>query len=219
MLTKLRKLATVTEHKSAELKAGRGPAVRRRRGPRRTAAGSTRRRRQALVQAVGQDLRSLAAAADQLSHDFRGRDHHRGGGEALLRRPGRGQVVRRSPTPRSSDAARPRSRSCAGRWRPGCTATCSSPRRSPARPAVWPATARRPRTSARPTSPARSACRRGSSRTCGPSPAAGPSHGLARAIRAVAQADADIKGAASDASYTLERLVLTITGLRETRPP
>jgi DNA polymerase-3 subunit delta len=39
--------------------------------------------------------------------------------------------------------------------------------------------------------------------------------GLAHAIRAVAQADADIKGAASDASYTLERLVLTHTGLRE----
>ena len=37
---------------------------------------------------------------------------------------------------------------------------------------------------------------------------------LARAIRAVAQADADIKGAAGDASYTLERLVLTISGLR-----
>ncbi|MFT4262493.1 MAG: DNA polymerase III subunit delta [Nocardioides sp.] len=37
---------------------------------------------------------------------------------------------------------------------------------------------------------------------------------LGDAIRAVAQADADIKGAASDASYTLERLVLTITGLR-----
>ena len=32
---------------------------------------------------------------------------------------------------------------------------------------------------------------------------------------AVAQADADIKGAASDACYTLERLVLTIAGLRE----
>ena len=41
-------------------------------------------------------------------------------------------------------------------------------------------------------------------------------HGLARAIRAVAQADADIKGAASDASYTLERLVLTIVALRAT---
>ena len=38
--------------------------------------------------------------------------------------------------------------------------------------------------------------------------------GIARAIRAIAQADADIKGAASDASYTLERLVLTVTALR-----
>ncbi|MEZ5193785.1 MAG: hypothetical protein R2734_15660 [Nocardioides sp.] len=37
------------------------------------------------------------------------------------------------------------------------------------------------------------------------------------AIRAVARADADIKGAASDAPYTLERLVLTIAGLREPR--
>ena len=40
---------------------------------------------------------------------------------------------------------------------------------------------------------------------------------IARAIRAVAEADADIKGAASDASYTLERLVLTVTGLRDAR--
>ena len=38
--------------------------------------------------------------------------------------------------------------------------------------------------------------------------------GLGAAIRAVAQADADLKGAASDPEYTLERLVLTITGLR-----
>ncbi len=38
--------------------------------------------------------------------------------------------------------------------------------------------------------------------------------GIARAIRAIAQADADIKGAAGDASYTLERLVLTVTALR-----
>ncbi len=38
--------------------------------------------------------------------------------------------------------------------------------------------------------------------------------GLARAIRAVAQADADVKGAASDASYSLERMVLTVTGAR-----
>ncbi|WP_104105824.1 DNA polymerase III subunit delta [Nocardioides sp. 616] len=38
--------------------------------------------------------------------------------------------------------------------------------------------------------------------------------GIAGALRAVAQADADIKGAAHDASYTLERLVLTLVGLR-----
>ena len=39
--------------------------------------------------------------------------------------------------------------------------------------------------------------------------------GISRVIRAIARADADIKGAASDASYTLERLVLTVTGLRD----
>ena len=41
--------------------------------------------------------------------------------------------------------------------------------------------------------------------------------GLARAIRAVAQADADVKGAASDPSYALERMVLTVTGARPGR--
>ncbi len=41
--------------------------------------------------------------------------------------------------------------------------------------------------------------------------------GIAHAIIAIAAADADVKGAASDAAYTLERLVLTVTGLREPR--
>jgi DNA polymerase-3 subunit delta len=41
--------------------------------------------------------------------------------------------------------------------------------------------------------------------------------GIAAAVRAVAVADADIKGQAHDASYTLERLVLTVAGLRESR--
>ena len=40
---------------------------------------------------------------------------------------------------------------------------------------------------------------------------------LAAAVRAVAVADADIKGQAHDASYTLERLVLTVAGLRDGR--
>jgi DNA polymerase-3 subunit delta len=38
--------------------------------------------------------------------------------------------------------------------------------------------------------------------------------GLAAAIVAVAQADADVKGAASDASYSLERMVLAVTSAR-----
>ena len=36
--------------------------------------------------------------------------------------------------------------------------------------------------------------------------------GLARALKAVAVADADIKGAADDASFALERMVLTVSG-------
>jgi DNA polymerase-3 subunit delta len=36
-------------------------------------------------------------------------------------------------------------------------------------------------------------------------------------VRAVAVADADIKGQAHDASYTLERLVLTVAALRDSR--
>jgi DNA polymerase-3 subunit delta len=40
---------------------------------------------------------------------------------------------------------------------------------------------------------------------------------IGAAIVAVARADADVKGAASDASYTLERLVLTIADLRDGR--
>ena len=41
--------------------------------------------------------------------------------------------------------------------------------------------------------------------------------GIAHAIMAIARADADIKGAATDPAYTLERLVLTIAALREQR--
>ena len=41
--------------------------------------------------------------------------------------------------------------------------------------------------------------------------------GLARAITAVAQADADVKGAASDAAYALERMVLRVATARIAR--
>jgi DNA polymerase III subunit delta len=41
--------------------------------------------------------------------------------------------------------------------------------------------------------------------------------GLAQAIVAVARADAQVKGAAGDAAYSLERMVLTVTGARTGR--
>lgn len=41
--------------------------------------------------------------------------------------------------------------------------------------------------------------------------------GIGEAIRAIARADADIKGAAHDAAYTLEKLVLTVADLRDQR--
>jgi DNA polymerase-3 subunit delta len=41
--------------------------------------------------------------------------------------------------------------------------------------------------------------------------------GLVRAIQAVAQADAEVKGAASDASYALERLVISVSEARAAR--
>lgn len=41
--------------------------------------------------------------------------------------------------------------------------------------------------------------------------------GLVRAIHAVARADADVKGAASDASYALERMVISVTEARSPR--
>src|SRR4051794_23838882 len=70
-LTKLRKIATVTESKSGELRPSEYPSF--------VAAevrghGATIDPDAAdfLVQAVGQDLRSLAAAADQLTSDFTG---------------------------------------------------------------------------------------------------------------------------------------------------
>lgn len=41
--------------------------------------------------------------------------------------------------------------------------------------------------------------------------------GVAAAISAVAQADADVKGAASDPAYALERMVLRVAGARSGR--
>ena len=190
------------------LRDGRGPLARRpdRQGGRRGPG-----------EAVGQDLRSLAAAADQLSHDADGAARHRGGGEALLRRPGRGEVVRdrRRRLPRTQPGGARGAALGAGDRR-AVDLRHLRVRRFGARPGPLPSAAKNVREA-------------DLAREVGVPPwklkdikaqAHGwTDHGLARAIRAVAQADADIKGAASDASYTLERLVLTITGLRAAQVP
>ena len=73
LLNKLRKLPDVSEHRSQSVKGQRAlaqfaQAEARHQGGRLEPDAAT-----ALVDAVGPDLRALAAAADQLSHDFPGR--------------------------------------------------------------------------------------------------------------------------------------------------
>ena len=74
VLTKLRKLPAVTEVEVERAQGVGDPGVRRPPRSAATAPRSTRRPPTCLVQAVGQDLRSLAAAADQLANDFPRRD-------------------------------------------------------------------------------------------------------------------------------------------------
>jgi DNA polymerase-3 subunit delta len=213
-LTKLRKLGPVAESKSGELRPSEFPAF--------VAAevrshGSTIDPDAAdfLVQAVGQDLRSLAAAADQLTSDFTGgplsvekvKQYFGGRAEA------KSFAV--------ADAAFWGRRTAALeelRWAlDGGTAPVL----------VTSAFAGGARGVARYKAAPRGMREADLAREVGVPPwklrtirdqSRGWSEGgIARAIRAIAQADADIKGAASDASYTLERLVLTITGLHEQR--
>ena len=115
-LTRLRKLSTVTESKSGELRASEYPgfvaAEMRSHGARIDQDAAD-----ALVQAVGQDLRSLAAAADQLANDFPGsRSPPSGSASTSAAGP---RPSRSRPTRPSGAGARWRSRSCAGRWTAG----------------------------------------------------------------------------------------------------
>ncbi len=214
VLTKLRKLATVTESKSGELKASEFPAfvaseVR--------VHGSTIEQEAALflVQAVGHDLRSLSAAAHQLTNDFPGqpltvdRVKQYFGGRAEAK------------SFAVADAAFSGRRTAALeelRWAlDGGTPAVL----------VTSAFAGSARGLARYKGAMRGMREADLAREVGVPPwklrsirdqSRGWSDaGLARVIRSVAKADADIKGAASDASYTLERLVLTVTALRDQR--
>ncbi|WP_244962953.1 DNA polymerase III subunit delta [Nocardioides dongkuii] len=212
VLTKLRKLPTVTDSRSGELKVSELPAF---------VAGEVRSHGSSidraaadfLVQSVGQDLRSLSAAAHQLTHDFPG--------EALdtekVKRYFGGRAEAKSFA--VADAAFSGRRQAALeelRWAlDGGTAPVL----------VTSAFAAGARGLARFRSAPSRMRDNDLAREVGVPPwklrtirdqARGwTDTGIARAIRAVAQADADVKGAATDASYTLERLVLTVTGLRD----
>jgi DNA polymerase III subunit delta len=211
VLNKLRKLALVTEVKSEELKASELPGfvsheVRSHGG--RIAPEATA----VLIEAVGHDLRSLAAAAHQLVNDFPGAAID----ESQVKQYFGGRAEAKSFA--VADAAFAGRRQVALeelRWAldggtPGVlvTSAFAGSARGLARLSGAPRGAR-DADLAREVGVPPWKLRSLRDQLRGWSP-----DGLAAAIQAVAQADADIKGAASDASYTLERLVLTVSGLR-----
>jgi DNA polymerase III subunit delta len=211
-LTKLRKLAAVIEVRSEELRGSDYPGFVAEE-VRHHGATIDKDAAAFLVAAVGQDLRSLAAAADQLTNDFPD--------EALsvdkVRKYFGGRAEAKSFA--VADAAfwgRRRVALEELRWAiDGGTAPVL----------VTSAFAGSARGLARYKSAPRGMREADLAREVGVPPwklrtirdqsRGWSDRAIAQAIRVVAQADADIKGAASDASYTLERMVLTITGLRD----
>lgn len=211
VLTKLRKLALVTEVKSEELKASELPGfitaeVRRFGGRIEQAATTT------LLEAVGHDLRSLSAAAHQLVNDFPDGSVS----EAHVKQYFGGRAEAKSFAVADAAFAGRRQQAMEElRWAlDGGTPSVL----------VTSAFAGSARGLARLSGAPRGARDGDLAREVGVPPwklrslreqlRGWTPEGLAGAIRAVAQADADIKGAASDPAYTLERLVLTITDLR-----
>jgi len=214
VLAKLRKLAGVTEIKSAELKpsefAGFAATEARSHG-----ATLDHEAADLLVQAVGHDLRSLAAAAHQLANDFPG--------EPLtvekVKRYFGGRAEAKSFA--VADAAFWGRREVALeelRWAvEGGTAPVL----------VTSAFAGGARGIARYKAAPRGQREVDLAREVGVPPwklrtirdqsRQWSDGGIAHAIMAIAAADADIKGAASDPAYTLERLVLTVASLRSPR--
>ncbi len=212
VLAKLRKLATVTEARSEELRPSDYPGFVAEE-VRHHHASIDKDAATFLVSAVGQDLRSLAAAADQLANDFpeevltvdKVRKYFGGRAEA------KSFAV--------ADAAfwgRRRVALEELRWAiDGGTAPVL----------VTSAFAGTARGLARYKAAPRAMREADLAREVGVPPwklrtirdqsRGWSDRAIAQAIRVVAQADADVKGAASDASYTLERMVLTVTGLRE----
>lgn len=211
LLNKLRKVTSVTEAKSATLRPSEfsrfvSTEVRAHGG--RIAEDAA----DLLVQAVGQDLRALAGAAHQLVSDFPGEPLT----ESTVRTYFGGRAEVKSFA--IADAAMS-----------GHTSTALEELRwaldnGTAAVLVTGAFAGGLRGLARFTSAPRGMREADLAREAGVPPwklrmireqARGwDDRGLATAIVAVAQADADVKGAASDAAYSLERMVLAVTSAR-----
>ena len=211
LLNRLRKLPTVTEVRSATLK----PSESSRFVEAEVRAHGGRISEEAvnlLVQAVGQDLRALSAAAHQLVSDFPGEPLT----EPTVRKYFGGRAEVKSFA--IADAA------LAGRMSTALEELRWALDNGTAPILVTSAFASGLRGLARVTSAARGMRDADLAREAGVPPwkrrtirdqARGwDERGLATAIIAVAQADADVKGAASDAAFSLERMVLTVTSAR-----
>ena len=139
----------------------------------------------------------------------------RGGGAPLPPRPRRGVGLRGGGQGRGRRPRWARSRRCAGRW-------CSASRRCWSR-TRWPTPcARSPRSAPRAAAtrtgwPACSGCRHGRSARPSRRSVAGTRTPWRWRSAAAAEANADVKGAAPDVGYALERAVLRMCAARETR--
>ncbi len=214
LLAKLRKLASVVELRSEAVK-GRDVAGFVKQEVRRHRARIDDEAVEALVDAVGADLRALAAAAEQLSHDFPDQ-------------PLTVEVVRRY----FSGRADVKGFEIADLALSGRTAAALEELRwaldsgvSP--PALTGSFASSVRGLARVAGAARGLRDADLARQAGVPPwklrllrdqlRGWDDRGLGTAVRAVATADAEVKGAGADAAYSLERMVLAISAARTGR--
>ncbi|QWC85851.1 DNA polymerase III subunit delta [Nocardioidaceae bacterium] len=211
ILTRLRKLDTVRESKSAAVKAHELPGfvageVRRHGGRIETPAA------EALVQAVGTDLRALAGAADQLAHDFADRSIS----ADLVARYFGGRAETKSFA--VADAAVLGRAAVALEELRWALDTGTPP------VLVTSALAGSLRALGRLQGVRRGARDADIARELGVPPwkvrqitgqaRAWDAAGIATALRAVARADAEVKGAAHDPAYALERMLLDVTEAR-----
>jgi DNA polymerase III subunit delta len=216
LLNRLRKLPTVTELKSASPR----PSEFARFVSSEVRANGGRLAEDAadlLVQAVGQDLRALAGAAHQLASDFPGETLS----ESIVRRYFGGRAEVKSFA--IADAA------MAGRTSHALEELRWALENGTSTVLLTSAFATALRGLARFVSAPRGLRDGDLAREAGVPPwkvrvlreqARGWSErGLAMAVRAVAQADADVKGAAADSSYALERMVLAVTEARSAPRP